>query len=72
MSRFHLKPAKLKFGKPIQVIGLAQFGFGGLSKVQIWVNPKDKNYLKTILFLNHSLTRCENFTFTDSLRRWLS
>jgi len=28
-------------GEPIPVTGWAQVGVGGLSKVQIWVNPKD-------------------------------
>ena len=41
MSRFHLRPAKAKVGEPIPVTGWAQVGVGGLSKVQIWVNPKD-------------------------------
>tara|TARA_B100000029_G_scaffold512715_2_gene610149 strand:- start:562 stop:1146 length:585 start_codon:yes stop_codon:yes gene_type:complete len=42
MSRFYLKPAKAKVGEPIPVTGWAQVGVGGLSRVQIWVNPKDK------------------------------
>ena len=46
MSRFYLKPAKVKIGEPIPVTGWAQVGVGGLSKVQIWINPKDKELPK--------------------------
>ena len=52
MSRFHLKPAKSKVGEPIPVTGWAQVGVGGLSKVQIWVNPKDKKLPENDPFFN--------------------
>jgi DMSO/TMAO reductase YedYZ molybdopterin-dependent catalytic subunit len=44
MSRFHYKPEKAKAGEPIPVTGWAQVGVGGLSKVQIWINPKDNEW----------------------------
>ncbi|MEX2187862.1 MAG: molybdopterin-dependent oxidoreductase [Pirellulales bacterium] len=44
-------PRKVKPGEPIPVTGYAQVGIGGLSKVQVWVQPKaeplpagDRNY----------------------------
>jgi hypothetical protein len=36
--------AKEKAGSPIPVTGLAQVGVGGLSKVQVWIHPHDKEW----------------------------
>jgi hypothetical protein len=36
--------AKEKAGSPIPVTGLAQVGVGGLSKVQVWIHPQDKEW----------------------------
>ncbi|MEC8988910.1 MAG: hypothetical protein VYB66_06685, partial [Verrucomicrobiota bacterium] len=44
MSRFHFKPEKVKAGEPVPITGWAQVGVGGLSKVQIWINPKDNEW----------------------------
>mgnify|MGYP002019644411 FL=1 len=46
MCRFLYKPLKHKVGVSIPVTGLAQVGVGGLSKVQVWINPQDKLWPK--------------------------
>ena len=46
MCRFLYKPLRNKVGTPIPLTGLAQVGVGGLSKVQVWINPKDKLWPK--------------------------
>jgi DMSO/TMAO reductase YedYZ molybdopterin-dependent catalytic subunit len=35
-------PSKVKAGAPIPITGYAQVGIGGLSKVQVWLHPDDK------------------------------
>ena len=46
MCRFVYKPAKEKAGVSIPVTGLAQVGVGGLSKVQVWIQPQDEEWPK--------------------------
>jgi DMSO/TMAO reductase YedYZ molybdopterin-dependent catalytic subunit len=46
MSRFIYKPLKEKAGVSIPVTGLAQVGQGGLGRVQVWLNPKDRAWPK--------------------------
>ncbi len=42
LARFISKPRRAKPGQPIPLTGLAQAGINGVSKVQVWVHPKDK------------------------------
>ena len=46
MSLFVHKPDTVKKGQAFPVTGIAQVGVGGLSKVQIWVRPKEKDWPK--------------------------
>ena len=46
MARFVYKPLKEKVGVPIPVTGLAQVGVGGVSKAQVWIQPKNKPWPK--------------------------
>jgi DMSO/TMAO reductase YedYZ molybdopterin-dependent catalytic subunit len=40
-ARFFQPPAKAKAGQPLAIVGLAQVGVGGLSKVQYSLQPQD-------------------------------
>jgi len=42
LARFISKPRRAKAGQSIPLTGLAQAGINGVSKVQVWVHPKDK------------------------------
>ena len=46
MSLFVHKPDTVKVGQTVPVTGIAQVGVGGLSKVQVWVKPKNKEWPK--------------------------
>jgi len=46
MSLFVHKPDTVKRGQAVPVTGIAQVGVGGLSKVQVWVRPKDQHWPK--------------------------
>ncbi len=46
MCRFIYCPANNKAGDPIPVTGLAQVGVGGLSKAQVWIQPRNKPWPK--------------------------
>lgn len=43
-ARFLKMPGRVKSNTPIPVTGVAQVGISGLKKVQIWVNPKSKEW----------------------------
>ena len=42
VARFISKPRRGQAGQPIPLTGLAQVGVNGVSKVQAWLQPKDK------------------------------
>jgi len=46
MSLFIHKPETARTGQAIPVTGIAQVGVGGLSKVQVWIKPKNKDWPK--------------------------
>ena len=46
MSLFVHNPDTVKVGQTVPVTGIAQVGVGGLSKVQVWVKPKNKEWPK--------------------------
>ena len=46
MSLFIHKPDTSKSGQAVPVTGIAQVGVGGLSKVQLWIKPKNKEWPK--------------------------
>lgn len=52
-ARFVSVPTNPKAGRPIPIVGSAQVGVSGLSKVQYWLNPRDKSPADDDQFFAH-------------------